>query len=455
MSKNPVTIPGPKVTMPKLGPSARIIETPRRPRVWLPVLAGLTAIVLFFFGFGGWAAVAPLQSAVIAHGFVGVESARKTVQHLEGGIVREILVKDGDAVSAGQVLVRLDGTQAGANVDLLRKRRDVALAMQARLQAQRDLKPAIEFPTDLVARKTDPETAEVLRAQVDIFNTHRESLLGQTAILNQRIAQLNAEIRGIEGEIAAEDRQLALLGEQVGTEQQLVAKNLSPRAKLLELQRQQAEIEGQRSQNRAAVARANQSVAEAQLRIGDLRTDAVDQAVKQLGEVQATLLDIAERLRAAEDIKQRMEVRASTAGTVVNLKVHSTGGVIAPGEALLEIVPAMDRLVIEARVEPHDADVVHIGLPSQVRLTAYNQRHALPLEGRVTQMSADRLTDERTGQHYYEARVELTESARVGDQKIYPGMPAEVIIVTAAHTLADYLLEPLTGVLRRSLREKQ
>ena len=146
---------------------------------------------------------------------------------------------------------------------------------------------------------------------------------------------------------------------------------------------------------------------------------------------------------------------APTAGTVVNLKVHSTGGVVAPGDPMMELVPAMDRLIVAARVEPHDADVVHIGLNSQVRLTAYNQRHALPLEGRVTYMSADRLTDERTGQHYYEARVELNENAIVGDRTIYPGMPAEVIIVTAAHTLADYLLEPLSGVFRRSLREKQ
>jgi HlyD family secretion protein len=243
--------------------------------------------------------------------------------------------------------------------------------------------------------------------------------------------------------------------EQVGTEQQLVAKNLSPRAKLLELQREQADIEGKRSQNRAGIARAHQSMAEAQLRIGELRTESVDMAVKQLGEVQGTLLDLSERLRAAEDVNRRIEVRAPTAGTVVNLKVHSTGGVVAPGDPMMELVPAMDRLIVEARVEPHDADVVHVGLNSQVRLTAYNQRHALPLEGHVTHVSADRLTDERTGQHYYEARVELNENAIVGDRTIYPGMPAEVIIVTAAHTLADYLLEPLSGVFRRSLREKQ
>ncbi len=455
MTKNYASVPTPKVAVPKLGASPRTVELPRRPRVVLPVFAGVSAITLFFFGFGGWAAVAPLQSAVVAQGFIGVESTRKTVQHLEGGIVRDILVKNGDVVSEGQVLVRLDGTQAGANVELLRKRRDVGLATQARLQAQRDGIDSLAFPAELEARMGDPEVAEVVRGQTDIFKTQRESLRGQVAILNQRIAQLKAEVVGIEGEIAAEDRQLGFLGEQVNTEMQLVARNLAPKSRLLELQRQQAEIEGKRSQNKAAIARANQGMAEAQLQISDLRTTAMDTAVKQLGEVQAMLLDLTERTRAADDINRRIEVRSPTAGTVVNLKVHSTGGVVAPGEPMMDLVPAMDRLIVEARVEPHDADVVHIGLHSQVRLTAYNQRHALPLEGRVTQVSADRLTDERTGQHYYEARVELTQDAVVGDQKIYPGMPAEVIIVTAAHTLADYLLEPISGVFRRSLREQQ
>lgn len=144
-----------------------------------------------------------------------------------------------------------------------------------------------------------------------------------------------------------------------------------------------------------------------------------------------------------------------TAGTVVNLRIHSPGGVVGPGDPMMDLVPTMDRLIVEARIEPHDADIVHVGLNSQVRLTAYNQRHALPLEGTVTHISADRLTDERTGQHYYQARVELKDDGVAGDQKIYPGMPAEVIIVTAAHTLADYLLEPFSGVFRRALREQQ
>ncbi len=432
-----------------------VTPTPARPSVGGAKFAGLAAIAVFFFGFGGWAALAPLQSAVIAQGVVGVESTRKTVQHLEGGIIREILVRDGDKVEAGQVLMRLDDTQAGASLDLVRKRRDVGIAMQARLEAQRDAKGTILFPAELLARRGEPDVGELIRAQTDIFTNMDQSLRGQSAILNQRVQQLKAEIVGVEGEIAAQDRQIALLREQIQTEESLQAKGLSPRARLLELQREQASLEGRRSQARASIARANQSIAEAQLQIGELKTTFVNDAVAQLGDVQATLFDLGERLRAAEDISQRSVVRAHTAGTVVNLRFHSPGGVIGPGNPILDLVPTEDRLIVEARVEPHDADIVQAGLEAQVRLTAFNQRHALPLMGRVINVSADRLVDERSGAAYYLARVELLPSAVLAETKINPGMPAEVIVVTAAHTLADYLLEPISGVFRRSLREQQ
>ncbi len=432
-----------------------IAPMPSRPGVGVPKFAGLAAIAVFFVGFGGWAAVAPLQSAVIAQGIVGVESTRKTVQHLEGGIIREILVRDGDKVVAGQELVRLDDTQPLASLDLVRKRRDVGLAMQARLEAQRDLRTILTFPAELLTRRAEVDVGELIRAQTDIFTNMEQSLKGQTAILNQRMQQLRSEITGIEGEIAAEDRQIALLKEQIKTEESLLAKGLSPRARMLELQREEAALEGRRSQNRAAIARANQSIGESQLQAGELKTAFVNDAVGQLGDVQATLFDLTERLRAAQDINYRAVVRAPTEGTVVNLRFHSPGGVIGPGNPILDLVPAEDRLVVEARVEPHDADIVVAGLEAQVRLTAFNQRHALPLMGRVINVSADRLVDERSGSPYYLARVELLPSPLLAQTKINPGMPAEVIVVTSAHTLAAYLLEPISGVFRRALREQQ
>jgi HlyD family type I secretion membrane fusion protein len=386
---------------------------------------------------------------------VSVDGYRKTVQHLEGGIVGEILVREGDRVAAGQVLIRLDDTTPRASLELLHGRWMVASALEARLEAERGHLGEIRFPDSLLPRRDDPKGHQILEGQVNIFKARREALASQAAILKQRVAQYAEEIIGIEGQIKAEAVQLDLLREELADVRTLYEKGLTRKPRLLQLQRRSAEIEGNRNLHRAQIARARQSIAESRMRAADLETARLNQVVEELRKVQAEIYALNERVRAAEDVLARTDIRAPRAGTVVDLQVHTAGGVIAPGAALLDIVPSGDRLVVEAKVDPKDIDVVRQGLDAQVRFTAFNQRHRAPAQGTLTSISADLLTDEASGEKYYLARIELAETqpASVDLTALYPGMQAEVMIVTGARSALDYLLEPLTRSVDRAFRE--
>lgn len=430
--------------------------TPKEgPRIGLPVALGVLTIVVFFVGFGGWAAVAPLESAAIAMGTVSVESNRKTIQHLEGGIVQDVLVRDGDPVKAGQVLLRLDNTQATATLALLRKRYDVASAILSRLTAEQRGQAEVVFPEWLTERSGEVEVSEIVENQRNVFESRRNSLIGQRAILQQRIAEFGEEIKGLKGRIAAEERQLGFIAEELGDVRQLYEKGLVQKPRLLSLERRAAEIEGSLAANHASIARANQRIGEAKLRISELDTAQINEAVERIGEVQSELLDLAERIRAAEDVRTRIEIRSPQDGVVVGLAVHTSGGVIAPGERLMDIVPTGDRLIVEAQVDPQDIDIVRDGLPARVRFTSFGQRNLVPIDGRVQSVSADHISDERTGASYYLARIELTEDPgpALDGGALYPGMPAEVMIVTGSRTALEYFLEPLTRTIERSMRE--
>ncbi len=426
------------------------------PNIRGPVTLGLAVVFLFFGVFGAWAALAPLQSAAIAPGVVSVDSSRKTVQHLEGGIVGEIRVREGDEVQAGQILIKLDEVQAMATSELLRGRLITAASLQARLEAERRGKDQIEFPDWLAAETEDATAKEVMAAQYSIFEARREALSGQVAILNQRIAQFDEEIGGLEGQIAAEDRQIRLIAEEVRDLQQLVKKGLARRPRLLELERQAAEIQGSRHQNQARLARVRQQIGEAKLRISELKTQRDNEIVEELREVQSELLDLTERMRAASDVLARTEIRAPISGTVVGLQVHTAGGVIAPRERLMDIVPSEDSLIVEARVNPIDIDVVRQGLPARVIFSAFSQRNQLPLDGIVTSVSADSLLDDRSGESYYLARIALTGDFRavLDGAELTPGMQADVIIVTGERTALQYLMKPLVQSFNRALREE-
>ena len=418
-------------------------------------LFGVAVIAIFLGGGILWAVRAPLSGAVIANGVIGFESKRQTVQHLEGGIIKEILVRDGDVVTQGQLLIRLDDTQPRASLDLLLGRRNAAAALEARLKTERDRRGAVSFPDWLLALDSDASVHQALEGERRIFEARRDTMASQIAVLNQRIAEFGEEIKGLEGEIAADDTQTDLILEEIEAVDALLKKGLERKPRLLALQRRLAEIEGSRSSGRARIARVNQSIGEANLRITELATTRINEAVEQLREVQSSLFDIEERLNASRDVLARTEIRAEQAGAIVDLQVHTKGGVIAPGEDLLDIVPGEDLLIIEARIDPKDIDVVSWGLPARVRFTAFNQRNAVPMDGRVISVSADNLVDERTGEAYYLARIKLDRDPAefLDGVRLYPGMQAEVMIVTGSRTALEYIMSPVRQSMGRALRE--
>lgn len=436
---------------------ARPPATPRTPIGLGPtIFAGVAIVGLFFGGIGVWAATAPLGSAVIAPGTVVVESYRKTISHLEGGIIADILVRDGDVVTNGQQLIRLDNTRAKATLDLLGGRLTTGRALEARLMAERDGDDFIDFGDSLVDRLDEKKVTDAIDGQINVFKARRAALISQIEIEESGIAQLLAEIEGLERQIRAETTQLALITDEIEIVEDLVDNGLARAPRLRELQRKAAEIDGNRGQRQASIARAKQAIAGARLRITDLQITRVNEAAEQLPNVQSELSDLLERITAAQDILARTAVIAPLDGTVVGLRKHTPGGVIAPGEPLLEIVPSGDTLVIEAQVDPADIELVYVGLNARVRLTSFSMRQALPLAGIVTSISADRLTDDRTLRDYYLARIELTddqEKLQAGTTP-YPGMPAEVMIRTGSQSALEYILKPVSDSLNRAFREE-
>jgi HlyD family type I secretion membrane fusion protein len=430
-------------------------EIPERPPVGRPLLAAVIIILIFFGGFGAWAVLAPLDSAALAPGRVTVASNRKTVQHLEGGIVKELLVKEGDAVAGDQVLIRLDDTQARARLELLRSRYDTLLATEARLTAEQAFAAEIRFPESLSSRRDQPQVAKILDAEKALFEARQRSTEGRIHIFHKRMDQLKKEISGLQAQLAAEDEQLVLVKDERASFDILFKKGYVGKARLLALKRQEAELKGDRGDHVGLIAKARQRIGETELQIIDLKNNILNQVVSSLRDTQAELVDVSERLKAAEDILVRTDIRAPQAGIVMGLNVHTEGGVIAPRQRLLDIVPKGDTLVIEAQVTPNDIDVVHAGLPAQVRLTAFKQRNTPMLDGKLTRISADSFTDERSGASYFLARVTIdaAELKKLDGRELYPGMGAEVMIKTGKRTTMDYILAPLTDSLRRAFRE--
>jgi len=420
------------------------------------VLVGTTIILIFFGIFGAWAVFAPLDSAAIASGKLAVENNRKVVQHLEGGIVKEILVRDGEAVKTGQPLIRLVSIQPRAQLQLIRGQRNALLARAARLRAERDGNVGLSFPEELTAQGDDSRVQETMLGQLNIFAARRDAIEGKRQILGQRVAQFREEIAGIEAQIWSADEQLVLIEDELTGLQTLFAKGLTPKSRILELQRRKAEIQGERGQNLSAIARAKQNITEAEIRIFELRTEQVSEVVSELREVEIELLAVQERLGSAEDVQRRTDVVSPADGVIVDMQITNVGAVIQPDERLLDVVPGNEKLVIDARVAPTDIDVVYPGLPAQVRLVAFNQRITPTVEGAVTSVSADSLIDEATGESYFTARIEISnpDDPTLDGLVLLPGMPAEVLIRTGARTLLQYLLSPVQQSFTRSLTEQ-
>ncbi len=420
-----------------------------------PVLAGLIILTLFVGALGAWSVLAPLDSAAVAPGIVTVETRRKTIQHLEGGIVGEILVREGETVTGGQVLVRLDGTQARATQDMLQARWIKATVREARLVAERDgleTLAASQVPTML---REDPRAAEALQVERNLFAARRDAIAREIGIQEQRVLQLEQEIKGLKGEIWTQGKRLKLIGQETEQLRPLVEKGLARRPRLLQLEQQTAELEGERALNRARIGSSREAIKETRLRIAELGTRRATEAAESLDEVQGVLFDLAERMRAAGDVLARTEILAPMDGTVVALQIHTPGGVIAPGAPIMDIVPRDEGLVIEAQLDPGDIDIVAVGLPVEIRFTALNQRHSVPATGRVTSVSADLLSDESSQRSFYLVRVVLdgNDYALPHGVALQPGMYAEVFIKTGQQTVLDYLAEPILNSFNRAFRE--
>ena len=417
---------------------------------------GKIVIGVFLIGFCGWAALAPLDSAIMAPGVIIVESHRKTIQHLEGGIVRDIAVKDGQTVKRGQVLMRLDDTQARASLNLLLGENYALMAQEARLDAERDGRDAIVFPQELLARASDPKVAEAMRGEQNTFAARHQTLDKQIEILTQRNHQNASMIAGLRSEVASVERQKTLIDQETASVQSLYDKGLSTLPRLLALQRQAADLGGQRGQLIEKIAQVQLSSGENEMQITNLRNQQLSDVVKNLRDVQTRRFDLLDKIQAARDVLARMTMTAPVAGHVVGLSVHTAGAVIRPGETVMEIVPDKDALEVEARVRPQDADGVYVGMTAKVNFSAYETRRLPVISGIVKTVSADRLTDQRTGQPYFSATVTVDRSQLKDypDVHIIPGMPVEVAIDTGTRTAFDYLVEPLSDVFRRGMREK-
>ncbi len=422
-----------------------------------PLRAGAFALALAFGGFGTWAMTAPLDSAVIAPGVVKFEHHRKVVQHRSGGIVDQIRVKEGDLVQAGDLLVRLDDTETRAQAQSLHLAVDNALAREALLASElRDLdEPALD-ESQLARIAEDPRVHELLADTRLEYQARRQSRDGRINAIEQRIVQLEREAIGLAQQRRGWERQLDLQQRELVELEALEKQGYYPRNQILAMQREAARLEAEIGTSLADEARVQKEASAARLEIVQLRQDTREAALAELRTVREELRATRERLAVAEAELQRTEIRAPTAGVVQGLNLHTVGGVVKPGESLMDIVPVGDALLVEARIAPVDIDSIGSGAAAEIRFAAFNSRQTPLLNGRVMAVSPDRFIDSQTGSAYYLARVSVgdDELALLGDQQVQAGMPAEVFIKTGERTFARYLWEPLGVAFNRAFREE-
>ncbi|WJM95730.1 HlyD family type I secretion periplasmic adaptor subunit [Pseudomonas defluvii] len=411
-------------------------------------------IVMVTFGlFGGWAVFAPLDSAALAPGVVTVKSYRKTVQHLEGGIVRELRVHDGDRVTAGDVLLVLDNTQARSETEMMRSQLIAARELEARLVAERDGAAEPAAVPDLDA--SDPRVREARDSEARIFQTRRNGLLGEIGIQEKAIRQIEEQIRGFRAIIASKQTLATSYQEEIVDLRALLAEGYVDKQRLREQERSLARLQAEVVEHQSASARAQVQIGEAELKILQLKKTFATEVAGQLGETRTKIYDLRERLATVQDRDKRTEVLAPESGMVMGMTVHTLGGVVNPGTPLMDIVPANEELIVEAQLSPTDIDRIVVGQLVDIRFSAFKSSATPVIEGQLLQVSADRLTNKETGTAYYLARVALTETGRktLGNLALVPGMPAEVLINTGARTLLQYLIQPASNAFARSLIE--
>ena len=432
---------------------------PRSTRV--PTMAGVIVMASMVMGFGVWGNTAPIAGAVVASGVFVATGQNKMIQHLEGGVIREIFVREGDAVEQGQTLVELDKTASSAELRRLFLRRTRLTAIDARLQAEMRELAEVTFPEELLKDADTPELKEILESQRLTFTARQNNMNSDIAGINEGINALNERIQGSKVQLEGVHRQIKFIQEEVETKQYLLQTGLVRKPELLVLQRTQANLEGEVGRIMGDIGDAKERIAKAVEQINGVKKTAIKTAVEQMHEIRGELVDVRERMLTAKGVLDRIRITAPVSGVVVKLRYHTQGGVIEAGKSIMEILPLKDELIIEARVRPQDIDCVKHGQHATVRLTALNQRITPMISGEVIYLSADTLADERKSQQMgptdiYIVRVKLNvaEAATIHGFSPTPGMPAEVYIKTSERTFFQYVVKPIHDSMLRAFRER-
>ena len=430
--------------------------SPARHSIRRHVIAGLAVVIVLVGGVGGWAATTQLSGAVIAPGSIVVDTNVKKVQHPTGGVVGEVRARDGDRVKLGDIVVRLDETVTRANLAIVSKGLNELRSRKSRLEAERDGATTIIFPDDLLSRESDPDVAGPVSSERKLFQLRRTARVGQRAQLRERIAQLQEEIGGLSAQQNAKAREVMLIQRELEGVQELYKKNLIQLTRLTQLEREATRLDGERAQLTASVAQAKGKIAELELQILQIDQDLSSEVAKEMRDVDAKIGEFVERKVTAEDQLRRIDIRSPQDGTVFQSNVHTVGGVVTAGEAIMLIVPEADNLTVEAKVSPQEIDQLQVGQKALLRFTTFNQRTTPEIYGTITRISADISTDQRTGLSYYTVRMGLPpeEVARLGEVKLVPGMPVESFVQTGERTVISYLVKPLFDQLTRAFREK-
>lgn len=426
-------------------------------RPWPLIRAGIIGILFLVGAIGAWVWLAPISGAVIGPGVVKVDMNRKTVQHQEGGLVSEILVRDGSKVKAGQTLMVLKDVRVDAGNEAVRTQLDAEIAKAARLSAEQTGAGSITFPAELLDRASDSRVAQLLKHESSVFVVRRDALANQIALLRGQAQEARQEITARRVQLEADEQAIKLQREELAANQSLATKGFVSKTRLLSLRREVAQYESRHAEGAAELARAQQKVSDLELRAETLRNTFAQEASNELRQTAATIFELRERLRPAQDAEQRQRIIAPIAGEVVDLKITSVGAVIAPREPIMDIVPENADLLVEARVRPEDVTFVHLDAHADVRLTAFRQRITPTVNGTVTYISADRLIDKTNNNiPYYAVHVRVSPDAlkKAGNLQLQAGMPADVFIQTTSRNALQYLVDPILGFLQRSLREQ-
>jgi len=452
--------------------SAPVLETPQaefrpagdanpgeiiRLRLRRPIVAGSVVVLVLVFGLLIWASVFSIAGAVVAPGTVKVEDNVKQIKYREGGVIRDIFVREGQRVRQGQVMLRFDRVQSQAGVEVYQASYDSSLAQMARFRAEAANAQDVNFPAELLGRQNDPRVATMLVSERGLFTARMLLYRSQASVLSGQAQQLGSQIDGLRAQLTANASQLDLINDELEGVKALNRQGYAPRTRLLQLQRSVVDLQGQRGSLMADVARAKQAVGSVNLQIAQLDDKRQTDAAQGVREAQDRLTEVMPKLRAMQDSLAQTEVRAPVDGYVFNLTQYTRGGVAQPGEALMEIVPTGMPLLITAQVKPVDIAQLHVGMPARVTLTAYNPRTTPQIDGKVVLVSADATTDQATRESYYvvQVKVDPAELAKAGPGvHLTPGMPASVAIVTGQRTIMHYLLGPMTEAMHTALRER-